>query len=254
MSKTITGTATTAQGGQASSNTLLGTLRLHFVKRDVMLATPPFILALVVVVTIVIALVIQRVGGDPSSAEWADGSRNNGGVVWSLAGFVTYLGVQSVGTTFPFALALGVTRRNFTIGTLLAHLSQAVYLTVLGSALLWLEKITDHWFVGAYAFDSHILGSGDPGVFAITVLLGSWALLSIGGAFGAVWVRFGKRGPLFVGISVALILALLLLILAPSLGSIFRNFQMWWLVVLAIGAAIISAIGEYGALRSASVR
>lgn len=227
---------------------------LHFVKRDVMLYTPPIILGLVVLVTVIIALVLQRVGLDPSSPDWAEGARSNGGVVWSIAGFIVYLGVQSVGTTFPFALALGATRRNFTIGTLAAHFVLAVYIAAIGAVLLTIEKATGHWFTHAYTFDSYLLGSGRYQVLIPVMLLGSWAALSVGGAFGAVWVRFGKRGPLVVGCGLAVVLALALLVLAPSLGRIFANFHAWWLAVLAALTIVFGAVGQYGALRSASVR
>ncbi|GAA2238852.1 hypothetical protein GCM10010401_08940 [Rarobacter faecitabidus] len=240
--------------GRTSVARIGSVLRLHFVKRDVLLLTPPFILALVVVVTVIIALILQRVGFDTSAPAWAEGARQNGGVVWSLAGFITYLGVQSVGTTFPFALAMGATRRHFALGTLTAHFALSVYLTAVFAALLTVEKATGHWFVGAYTFDSYFLGSGRYEFLVPIVLLGSWALLSIGGAFGAVWVRYGKRGPLFVSVGIALALAILLLVLAPSLPTIFADFRAWWLAILAAGAILLAVAGEYGTLRSASVR
>lgn len=237
-----------------ASRGIRNVVALHYVRRGTMLATPPGVLLAVLVVTILIALVLQRFGLDSSDPGWADGARNNGGVVWGLVGFIGYLGVQSVATTFPFALALGATRRHFALGTLLSHLLQSCYVTAVATVLLLVEKATGHWFVDAYAFDSHILGGGRIEIFVPTVLLGTLTVLSVGGAFAAAWVRYGTRGPLIIAAAVVLVIVLALLALAPALGTIVANFELWWLAVLSTGLIVLAVLGEYGFLRSASVR
>lgn len=241
-------------GPATASRGIRNVVSLHYVKRNVMLVTPPGVLLVVLVVTILVALVLQRVGLDTSDPSWADGARNNGGVVWGLVGFIGYLGVQSVATTFPFALALGATRRHFALGTLLSHVLQSCYVTAVATALLVIEKATGHWFVDAYAFDSHYLGAGRFEILVPTILLGTLTVLSLGGVFAASWVRHGSRGPLVIGAVAVLVVAVLLLALAPMLGTIVANFELWWLAVLAAGLVLLAVLGEYGFLRSASVR
>jgi MFS family permease len=78
--------------------------------------------------------------------------------------------------------------------------------------------------------------------------------LSIGGVFGALFVKAGTKGPMILAIALILAVAVLLVILAPQLGAIFRSltFVRVGAGFLAIGVA--AAVGQYLGLRSASVR
>ncbi|MCD7101056.1 hypothetical protein [Pseudoclavibacter sp. 13-3] len=219
------------------------------------LLTPGIILALVFAVSVIVSLTIQRAtGGAPSDPEFIAGLRNNSGAAWSLPGFLIYLGVASVSTTFPFTLALGSTRRSFTLGTLAFHLLMAVYVALLGGALLLLELATNHWFIGVYVFDTLLFGSGSLWQLLVTVFLGTLASLSIGGAFGAIWVRFGNKGPTIVAIALALVVALALLLSVPAWAWIGAHFALWWLAALAGVIIVIACLAQYLALRRASVR
>lgn len=217
--------------------------------------TPAAILGLMFVISAVVALTIQRAtGAGADNAEYIAGIRSNSGAVWSLPGFLVYFGVQSVATQFPFALALGTTRRSFTLGTLISHVAVAAYVAVLGAVGLGLELLTGHWFAGIYVFDTYALGSGNVGQLLLTLFLGALASMSIGGAFGAVWVRFGARGPLVVAVVLAVIAAGGLLLSVPAWPWIGEHFAMWWLVTLALIAIAVSVTGELLALRRTTVR
>ena len=100
-------------------NRIVKTARLQMNKPESTFLVPLYILGLVLVVSAVIVLAIQRGGGDPGTAEYVQGARMNMGAVWSLPGFIVYLGVQAVATTFPYAMALGATRRAFVFGTMI---------------------------------------------------------------------------------------------------------------------------------------
>ena len=94
------------------------TVKLHLNKREITFLVPLYITLMVTVLSVLIALIFWRSGSQPGSDGWVIGSRNNPGIAYSLPGFLVYLGVQSIATTFPFALTLGATRRAFTAGTL----------------------------------------------------------------------------------------------------------------------------------------
>ncbi len=107
-------------------NRALKVTRLHLTKWDSVLFTPVFILAIVMAVSIIIVIAITRATGySIDHPEYIAGARQNAGVFWSLPGFLIYYGVQAVATTYPFALALGTTRRNFILGTVVANAIQA---------------------------------------------------------------------------------------------------------------------------------
>ncbi|GAA1612256.1 hypothetical protein [Leucobacter chromiireducens] len=236
-------------------NRILKITRLHLNRLANFLGTPAIILGVVLLVSIIIALAIQRATGLPSDhAEYIDGARMNMGVVWSLPGFLIYYGVQAVATTYPFALALGTTRRNFILGTMLSNVLQAAYVAVMLVILLGLELATGHWFSNTYVLDVYAVGSGNPWILAISGFLGVLFCLTVGGLFGAIWVRFGAKGPAVLGLGLGLTLALVLLVLAPNLGDIIAGLTRGGLAIGALCAILVSLVGTWFAMRRASVR
>jgi hypothetical protein len=221
---------------------------LQYAARTRMLTVPLGILVAVVVVMAVVTLAVVRAGGRAADLDY------NGSVIWSLFGFVVALGVQSVAVGFPLALALGSTRRTFTLGTLATAGLQAALLTAAALLLLGLELATGGWFVGARVLSDATLGGGNPFVLAAVMFLSALVALAAGGAFGAAWVRFGARGPLLLGLALTGVLALALLVLGPDLAPLARAFEPWWLAVAAAVAIVLATTGEYLLLRRASVR
>lgn len=228
--------------------------KLHMNKPATMFGVPAQILLFVLIITAVISFALQRAGLDPNSAEYAAGARGNMGMVFSLPGFLIYYGVQAVATTMPFAFALGATRRAHVIGTAISNLILSAYIAVSMVVLLWIELATNHWFFGVYALDNYLLGSGNAWQLFITVLLGVFVSTSIGGVFGAVWVRYGSKGPTLVALAVALVLASLLLIFVPQLGEIFAAITLPMLAGIAALLAAICLLGTWLAMRRAAVR
>jgi hypothetical protein len=229
-------------------------VKLHLNKREVTLLVPVYITAMVALISVLISLLFWRSGSVPGSADWVQSSRFNPGMLYGLGGFLTYMGVQSVATTFPFALTLGATRRAFAAGTLAWAAITSAYLTVVFVVLLQIELATGHWFSDFYIFDVNILGAGDLTKLVPIVFLGTLTLLTLGGVFGASWVRFGSRGPIMVGVSIAIVVIVGLIIVIPSLASIFAAFQLWWLAVAAIVVVALSSLGTWRFLRPAIVR
>ncbi len=251
---TATASRTSAPAPARSGAGHLTVLRLHYAKRVMMFGVPLYILLGVLAFSAIISLIFWRAGSEIGSEGWIEGSRNNQGMLWAFIGFMVYMGVQSVATTFPLGLALGSTRRSFTLGTLLSHVLLAAYVAALTWTLFTLEILTDHWFVGFYLTDVYILGDGHAGRLIAIQFLAVLTSLSIGAAFGAVWVRFGNRGTMITGLGLALVLALAVLLLVPYAAEIAAAFRLWWLALGAITVILASAIVEYGCLRRASVR
>ena len=228
--------------------------KLHLTKWETFTVTPIAILGIVFVVGIVIQLAIQRAGIDVNSAGYIQGARQNSSVIWALPGFLIYYGVQAVATTYPFALALGTTRRNFILGTLAANALQSVYVAVLLLALLGIELATGHWFMDAYIFDVAALGAGNPLVLVATAFVGVLFCLTLGGLFGAIWVRFGAKGPALLGLALGLALAIVVLIIAPNFLEIVTSVTRGSLAAVAGVAIVLSMLGTWVAMRRASVR
>ncbi len=235
-------------------NALLATTKLHLNKREVTFQRPLIIAATVALISVLIALLFLRGGSVPGSEDWVASSRLNPGMLYAFPGFLGYLGVQSVATTFPFALTLGSTRRAFVGGTLLWAIIASAYLTAILAILTMIEIATGHWFSHFYVFDIIVLGGGNLALLIPIVFLGTMSLLTLGGVFGASWIRYGARGPQLIAVSAVIVIIVALIIILPTAPAIIAAFQLWWLAVLAAIVIALSAIGMWLLLRSALVR
>lgn len=235
-------------------NRTLKVTKLQLVKLSGFALTPVIILAIVMLASVIISLAIQRAGLNPADPGYAANARNNPAIAWSLPGFLVYYGVQAVSTTYPFALALGTTRRNFILGTFLANALQAAYVALLLLALLGVELATGHWFTSSYVLDTYVMGAGNPWILLVTGFLGVLGCLTIGGVFGAIWVRFGSKGPAILGLALGLAAAIALLIVAPNIGEIFASITGADLALAAGAIMLVSLIATWFAMRRASVR
>lgn len=229
-------------------------LRLHLTKRLHVFGVPATILGIVIAVSLLIAVGMSRFGVDTSTVEHLENARYNSGVLWSLPGFLIYLGVQAVSTTFPFGMSLGTTRRSYSAGTALYFALQSAYIAAISMALYGIEIATNHWFMNAPVFDVNALGSGNVFAVGATVFTLAFFSLTLGGLFGALYVKAGSRGPLILAIALGVTLVLLLVILAPILPSVAASLTRWSILATALGVSIAAIAGEYFALRTASVR
>lgn len=235
-------------------NRILKVTRLQLNKLGSFAGTPLYILGIVMIVSIIINIAIQRAGADPASPGYTAEARHNPAIAWSLPGFLIYYGVQAVATTYPLALAFGTTRRNFILGTFFANVLQAAYVALLLLALLGIELATGHWFSSAHVIDTYVMGAGNPGVLLATGFLGVLGCLTVGGVFGAIWVRFGAKGPAVLGLGLGLLAALALLTIAPKLGEIFMSITRPGLALTAAVIMLVALVGTWFAMRRASVR
>lgn len=228
--------------------------KLHMNKASVMFFTPFIIVMAVLVVSVLISLVIQRAGADPASPDFVEGARWNQGMIWSLPGFLVYYGVQAIATTYPFGLALGATRRAYVLGTAIANVILSTYVAALMLLLLGIELLTNHWFMNVYALDVYVLGAGDPLVLFMTGFMLTFVATSIGGVFGAMWVRYGSKGPTFLALGLGLVLVVLLLIFVPQAAEIIAAITRPLLVAVGFGIVALALLGTWWVMRRAAVR
>lgn len=235
-------------------NRVAAVVRMHLARHFSTFAMPVFLTVGVVVALIIITLAIRAAGVDTTSEEFVTGMGNNGGVAYSLLGFLIALGVQAANASFAFATSLGVTRRHYVAGTAIYFVVQSAILTALMALLLILEKLTNHWFIGARAMDVFILGSGSWGRFLLIVFLGVLTSLSLGALFGASWLRFGSRGPLIISGVLVVIIAAALFLLIPRFAQVMAAASFSWVPLIMIALTLVSFLGAAVFLRRATVR
>jgi hypothetical protein len=164
-------------------------VRLQYAVPTRMLVVPLVILGAVVVVMTAVTAAVVHSGGTAKDLDY------NGAVIWSLFGFIAAVGVQAVSVTFPLALALGTTRRTFTLGLLATAVAESAVLTAAALLLLGIERLTGGWFVGARVLSDSTLGGGNPLLLVAVMFGSSLTALAVGGLYGASWVRVGRSGP-----------------------------------------------------------
>ncbi|WP_040789955.1 hypothetical protein [Nocardia paucivorans] len=181
------------------------------------------------------------------------------GSVYSTFGMISAFYITAMTQTFPFALGLGVTRRDYFAATLLCGAAQVLGFTVLLWVLSVIEGATDGWGVGMVMFglqakltDNALLQLG--GIAAmITVVVGLGLLI------GAVHQRWRAVGlyTMFTGV----------LVVGGS-AAILITWQQWWpeigrwfadtprvvpMVVLPAVIALATVASSWMVLRRATV-
>ena len=229
-------------------------VRMHLSRLFNSVAMPVILSVGVVAAMVLVVFAVNAAGVDTRSEAFADGMSTNGGITFTLLGFLIALGVQSATPCFAFATSLGVTRRHYVAGTAVYFVIQSLLVTALLSVLLVLEKVTDHWFIGVRALDVVILGSGDWGRFLVIVSLGVLMCLSLGALFGASWLRFGTRGPLIIAAVVVLVLAVGMFIAIPRFAEIMAALTFAVVPVAFLAVTALALLGAAAFLNRASVR
>lgn len=168
--------------------------------------------------------------------------------------FFATAGIQSVLLTFPFALAMGVTRWEYSVSTFLAAVGAAGSLALFAIALGWAEDLTGGWWVGAYTFYLPWFWNQGPLVTWILFTFVCVVLFQVAYVFTVVYKRYGMMS------MVALILALILALLVP-IWAITAN--SWWpqtltffsgLTPLEVGGTCLVASIAIGALGYLALR
>ncbi len=231
-------------------------LRLYLANRQYVLGVPVYTLGLMVVFSILIAIIMGISTGLPLSAQAQDGFRLNSGAVWCIPGFLVSLGVLATTRNFAMALAFGSTRRHFWLGTTAGFVLTSLVTGIAAVLLLGLERLTNHWFIGARALDVAVLGDGNIALtFCVTFVLALLATTT-GAAFGTVFRAFGPKATALLAIGV--ILAVLVAIAfgvwqRAAVGSLLAQWGAWAGVAVGSGLVVVSTAGSYAACRAATV-
>ncbi|CAM2895480.1 ABC transporter permease [Prescottella defluvii] len=213
-----TPTAAPARPPRTDSRRLLAVCRLHAVSWPLLLAAPAAILAVTFAINLTIFALIDT--GDDTQVT---------GAVLALYGFVVAFYAQAMTQTFPFALGLGVTRRQFFASTTVVAVVQSAAFAAVLQLLSVIEAATGGWGVGMrmfgilrFATDSSVLQTA--AFFASLLLTTSISML-----LGAVHQRWRTIGFLVAGIGT---------IGVSGLAAVVITWAQWW---PAIGSWFVDA-------------
>lgn len=233
---------------------MMAVVRMHLNRRFSTFGMPLILGVGVVILMVLIVATLEAAGVPTSSPEFIDGIRNNGSVVYTLAGFLISLGVQAATACFAFATSLGTTRRDYVLGTGVYFLLLTAYVVAILTVLLVLEKATDHWFLNAYTLDVAVLGSGNWGLFLLIATAGTLSMQAMGAMFGASWLRFGSRGPLLIAAILVALLVGAILIIIPRWAVVAAAFSLGWVALVLFTLAVVALMATAAFLQRTSVR
>lgn len=228
-------------------------VRLQLIAPSVFIGIPWLIVGSAWVVSMVIGLLALRSGdgiGDGMRYSWA---------VLSPQWYLAIVGVQAIALTFPYALGLGSTRRDYWLGTMTVFGLVTVANSAAFASLAQLEKATGGWWIDIRMFDALWYGLEGWWVdFYTSVALQAFVLV-LGAVSATLYLRWKMRGMVVAGLGVAaLLLAVATLItLTDSLTTVLAWFERIGLtggfsLLLAL-AALLAVVG-YLLIRRATPR
>lgn len=178
-------------------NRVLNAVRMQYANATAYFWVPAVIAVAATVVVVLIGAIISHEGQPIYS-----GAAN--APFW----FFATAGIQAIILVFPFSLAMGVTRWEFSVSTLLAAMGAGGLLALFATILGWFEKLTVGWYVDAYVF--YLPWFWQQGAFVAWLLFASFAivLFQIGFAFAVLYKRYG----MMLMVSVMILITALLVV------------------------------------------
>lgn len=183
---------------------LVNVVRLQLVNRQTFVGIPLMILGSAFVLSLFILALVPYTG-----IKYAGGAA--GAPMW----YFSVVGAQALTLTFPFALSLGVTRREFHLGTFLTAAATAMGLAAIYCLIAIVERATNGWGMNSY-FSLPFLGADQLGTSFLAYFTATMLLFAIGYLGAAVFKRWGTAVLVFSIIALVAVLALAITLTARS--------------------------------------
>ncbi|MGW1739023.1 ABC transporter permease [Nocardia sp. NPDC001965] len=183
---------------------------------------------------------------------------NTTGSIYSILGVTMAFYMSAMTQTFPFALGLGVTRRDFFNATVLIGAGQVAGISLLLWVLAVIEEHTDGWGVRMEMFGlpADFTDNRLTQLATYAAFLGLVACVSL--LLGAIYQRWRVTGLYTAGVVVLLV---------GGVAAILVTWQRWWpevgswfvdtprvvpMVVLPAVVALAALAGAWAAIRRAT--
>lgn len=184
-----------------------GVINIHRRDRWSWLYIPSIILSSSFLVNLVISLLINN-----------DEKFYTGGVT-SIFVYMLVVGILVVAQTFPFAIGMSLTRKDYFFGTALMGLAANLSIALLMCIFAYLENMSNGWGNRFHFFHFPYLNEGTFfEQLAMYIILFNF-LFFLGFFIGSFARRFGGKGLLIFGLAVFLIGSIVVLL--------FHQFLVW---------------------------
>lgn len=180
-----------------------------------------------------------------------------GGLV-TLYIFPLVFTMQAVVQVFPLASGLGLSRRAFTLATVMLATAQAVVYGIVLFLLTLLERATGGWGVHMRFFDYPGFLTGDRAVQLLVFIVAFLVVEFLGFGLGAIYKRWGLPGEIVIATSVGVVVALGVLVVTwqHRWGGVLGWFGDRSVLTAAVGLPLLLSLvllgGGWRVLRRAT--
>ena len=200
LDRTRPDTAARARGRRTPVRRIV---RLHLLDRTTFIWIPLIIVGSALVVSLIVAGIILAVGTPPEDLR--EGMRHSWAVLSPMWYFFA-LAVMAVSTTLQFALGLGSTRRDYWLGTQVTFVGFAAVVAAVFAGLRGIELATDGWGVSVVMFDALWDRNAAWWVGAWSTFALGLAMLNVGAAAAACYMRWRAMGVVVLALGVSAVL------------------------------------------------
>ncbi|AYJ49439.1 ABC transporter permease [Rhodococcus sp. P1Y] len=187
----------------------LDVARLHTVAWPLIIGWPIGVLVIAFVISYTIFAVIPT----------TDAEFNFTGAVFSMYGFAVGFYLQAVTQTFPFAMGISVSRREFFTATALVGIVQSAFLATLVYVMSVVEVATSGFGIKLRMFGVVRYATDTPALQWLGIFTTLLLVAAIGLFIGVAYQRYRVTG--FLTISVVAIVLF-------GGGAILVTWQQWW--------------------------
>ncbi|TPW70651.1 ABC transporter permease [Schumannella sp. 10F1B-5-1] len=251
-------TATLTPSTPRLSRRLGDIVRLHLANPMTVIVVPLLVLTAMFAVMIAIALMIVIGTGDSSAAASFSKGFQYSGTSFYIFVYMMVVAVQAMNATFAYALGLGVTRRDYYLGSAVTWVLFSVAWSILFLVLGAIEQATRGWGMNVRMFTAIYYGE-EPVGRAVIVFCAFLFFFFAGTAAAAVFVRWKALGVTVMLVGLAFVLVGLGFIVTltanwPAVGAWFvasgpLGVALWSLVLTAL-----LAVAGWALLRRATPR
>lgn len=219
-------------------------MRVHVANPWPTLITPWLVFLAVFGFNYAIWLTVTTAAGGRDQLD-PDAFNSNGGSSWIYI-YMLVVAIQAMNLTFAFVLGLGVTRRDYYLGTAVYFTGVAVMFSAGMTAFAQIESATNGWGLDARFFAPWVLGDLSWWRLFLVHLLLEAFFLFVGAMAGAMWVRWRVYG-LYAFLGGLALLVVAVMVVASRLdawGAVGRFFTdnsalvvVGWTLPLTLAAA-----------------
>jgi hypothetical protein len=183
-------------------------IRLHMVNPITFIGIPLIVMGSAWIISAAVFSVLGATLVGATPADLQESARSS----WAVLSPLWYLisaGALAFAGTFPFALGMGSTRRDFHLGTSLLFVVVSAGFAGLTTALAALERVTSGWGIGNWMFNALWIGLDSVALDFFGLFVLYLFVLFMGAAGASLWMRWRAIGVLgFVLVCAATLVAI----------------------------------------------